>query len=149
MLPIPIIHPFLLSSKITILPSFTSRVTNYDLSSVICFEQPLSRYQSLFLPLAVRHNYKKESSRDFRYLSHLGSFRISRNGSFRNPHLFNSLSIYKIIVIEFVSSFITTEISKVIWRKRWFFHKKILQKFLFLLRLKSKSNFIKNSFLVT
>ena len=87
-LPIPMMCPLPLSPKVTIL--LDSRVINYFLSCVMSLEQPLSKYHILFFSLAIRHTYKQKSSSDFRYSGYLGSFRISRNGSFENPNLFQN-----------------------------------------------------------
>ncbi|KAE9594097.1 hypothetical protein Lalb_Chr18g0050161 [Lupinus albus] len=63
-LPIPKILPLLLSPYVTN-PSFGRIKLNFDLSPVICLEQPLSRYHRSFS--ALKHTYKINLYFRFRY----------------------------------------------------------------------------------
>ena len=71
-LPTPRILPLLLSPQITNPPSLAFRDINFDLSPIICLEQPLSRYHSCLS--VARFTYKNVQNVDLGTKVVLGPF---------------------------------------------------------------------------
>ena len=76
MLPISIILPFPLSSKVIFPPSIASRDVNYFIPPVMCLEQSLSKYRNLFFSLVARHTYKRNQVLTLGTQTFLGPVRL-------------------------------------------------------------------------
>ena len=166
-LPIPMIFPLELSPMVTLPPSFGEREENLNFSPVICLEQPLSK-NHLSLLEDLRHTYKTSLGDPLWYPIFVGFNLVSKGrcGSLLNPNHCDFSLIWTFVVEMSFSHTVVTCYIRIgnTWggglnknTLMWIFHlsfvracgsntcKEIIVLFFFESRIKSLTDFVKNT----